>query len=154
MTALPPTDPEWQRIWFSARQHGWNSLAIVPSHSGIDVLAIAKALAATGRAHGERPVGVINATGVQLENVQQVIATLGALPDRGESALVPVDPIDENPSAVAIVQAASAALLVVRLGESRLGPANLTLEMIGRNRFLGSVILDDASRPLFSSSRG
>ena len=150
MTSVSTTDPEWQRIWFAARQHGWNSLALVPSHSGIDVLAIAKALAATGRAHGERPVGVINATGVQLENVQQVIATLGALPDRGESALVPVDPIDVNPSAVAIVQAASAALLVVRLGESLLSPTQAALDLVGRNRFLGSIVLDEASRPVRS----
>jgi len=148
VTLAPPTDPEWQRIWFTVRQHRWNSLALVPSHSAIDVLAIANSLAATGRAHGERPVGIINATGVQLENVQQVVATLGALPDRGESALVPVDPIDENPGAVAIVQAASAALLVVRLGESLVAPAQSTIALIGRGRFLGSIVLDDASRPV------
>ena len=151
MTPGTLNDPEWQRIWFAARQHGWNSLALVPSHRGIDVLAIAKALAATGRAHGERPVGVVDATGVQLENVQQVIATLAALPARGESALVPVDPIDDNPSAVAIVRAASAALFVVRLGESLLRPADTAIEVIGRHRFLGSIILDDASRPVLSS---
>lgn len=150
MTLGTLNDPEWQRIWFAARQHGWNSLALVPSHRGIDVLAIAKALAAMGRAHGERPVAVIDATGVQLESVQEVIASLAALPDKGESALVPVDAIDENPSAVAIVQAASAALFVVRLGESLLGPANTTIALIGRHRFLGSIILDDTSRPVFS----
>jgi hypothetical protein len=59
--------------------------------------------------------------------------------------IVPVDAIAENPSAIALVQGTSAALLVLRLGESLLASAQGTLEAIGRKRFLGSVVLDGAS---------
>jgi hypothetical protein len=135
-------DSEWQRIWFAIRQHTWSSLALVPSHAGIDVVKIAQTLVATGRLQGERPVGLVDATGVQLANVQQVIAELNAAGERGEHAIVPLDAIHDNPSTIAIAQAASIALLVVRLGESLLGPAQTTLDVVGRSRFIGSIVVD------------
>ena len=136
---------EWQRIWFSIRNQGWTSLALVPSHSGIDVVKVAEALAATGRVQGDRPVTVVRATDVQLAKVQQIIDVVAETVSRGELVIVPVDAIIENPSAIAIVQAASAALLLVRLGESLLTSAQSTLEAAGHERFLGSIVLDQAS---------
>jgi hypothetical protein len=145
VTVQQPPDSELQRIWFAIRQHTWSSLALVPSHSGIDVVKIAHTLVATGRLQGERPVSLVDATGVQLENVQQLITEMTAVGERGEHAIVPVDPIHDNPSAIAIVQAASIALLVVRLGESLLGSAETTLDVVGRSRFIGSIVVDGAT---------
>jgi hypothetical protein len=138
-------DNEWQRIWFSIRQQGWTSLALVPSHSGIDAVKVAQAFADTGRVQGERPVSVIDATRVQLENVQQTIESITATVARGEWVIVPVDAIAENPSAIALVQATSAALLLVRLGESLIASSQNALDAVGREKFLGSVVLDEAS---------
>ena len=145
MSAPQSPDNEWQRIWFAILQHTWSSLALVPTHSGIDVVKVAHTLVATGRLQGERPVGLVDATGIQLANVQQVISSLSAVADRGEHAIVPVDPIQDNPSTIAIVQAASMALLVVRLGESLLASAQTTLDVVGRNRFIGSIVVDAAA---------
>jgi hypothetical protein len=145
MSALQEPANEWQRIWFSIRQQGWNSLALVPSYSGIDAKKVANAFAATGRMQGERQVSVIDATGVHLDSVQQVVEAVAAAVARGEWVIVPVDAIDDNPSAIAIVQAASSALLLIRLGESRLNAAKNALEAVGRERFLGSVVLDESS---------
>jgi hypothetical protein len=145
VSATQAQDNEWQRIWFSIRQQGWTSLALVPSHPGIDVVQVAETLAATGRLQGEHPVHVVNGTGAQLENVQQVLESVATGTDRGDWVIVPVDAIAENPSAIALVQGTSAALLVLRLGESLLASAQGTLEAIGRKRFLGSVVLDGAS---------
>jgi hypothetical protein len=60
---------------------------------------------------------------------------------RGECVVVPVDPISENPSAIPVLQATSAGLLVVRLGESHLGSARNIIEIAGRERLLGSIVL-------------
>jgi hypothetical protein len=146
VTVQQSLDNEWQRIWFAIRQHTWSTLALVPSHSGIDVVKIAQALVATGRLQGERPVGMVDATGVQLGNVQQTIASMTSAGERGEHAVVPVDAIHDNPSTIAIVQAASIALLVVRLGESPLASAQTTLDVVGRSRFIGSIVVDGASK--------
>jgi len=140
MSAATAPNSQWQRIWFSLRQHTWTSVALVPSHSGIDVVKVAEMLVATGRMQGERPVDLVNATGIELAHVQQLIESLTAVADRG--AIVPVDPILENPSAIAVVQAATVALLVVRLGESLIGTAQSTLDLVGRTRFIGSIVVD------------
>ena len=142
MSAATAPNSQWQRIWFSLRQHTWTSVALVPSHNGIDVVKVAEMLVATGRMQAERPVDLVNATGIQLSQVQQLIESLTAVADRGASAIVPVDPILENPSAVAVVQAATVALLVVRLGESLIGTAQSTLDLVGRQRFIGSIVVD------------
>ena len=142
-TSLP--DNEWQRIWFSIRQQGWSSLTLVPTHAGIDGRKVAEAFAATGRVQGERPVSVINGEGIHLEGVQHVIEAIEAAVSRGEWVIVPVDAIAENPAAIAIVQAASASLLLVRLGESLLTSAQNAIDAVGRERFLGSLVLDKSS---------
>lgn len=136
-------DNEWQRIWFSVRQHGWTSLALVPSHPGIGVLRFAEALAATGRVQGERPVTVIDATALHMENLQQLTESIAAAVTRGDWVIVPVETISENPSAIAIIQATSSALLLVRLGESLLTSAQNALHAVGRDRFIGSVVIGE-----------
>jgi hypothetical protein len=139
--ATPP-DNDWQRIWFSTRQQHWQSLALIPSDPGVDVLRVAESLVAVGRLHGERPVTLMNATNVQLENVQHSIESIAAMTARGEWVIVAVDPVVENPSSVAIVRHTSAAVLVLRLGSSLLVSARAAIDVIGRERFLGSVVLD------------
>ncbi len=140
MKATPP-DNDWQRIWFSTRQQNWQSLAIIPSDPEVDVVRVAEALVAVGRLHGERPVTLVNATNLDLKNVQPSIESIAGLTARGEWIIVAVDPVVENPSAMAIVRATSAALLVVRLGASLLPSARAAVDVIGRERFLGSVVL-------------
>jgi hypothetical protein len=143
----PASDIDWQRLWFATRQSAWSSLAIIPSEPGVDVVQIAESLVATGRLHGERAVSLLDATGVHLEGVHQVTDALSTMTARGEWVIVPVGPIAENPSAVPIVQATSAALLVVRLGESLLASARTAIETVGRERFLGSIVLDGRNAP-------
>lgn len=142
-------DSEWQRIWFAVRSQAWTSLALVPSNPGIDAARIAESLAAMGRVHGERPVTLINAMGVEIANVQAVTDAIAASVGRGDRVIVAVGPVTDQPSSVAIAQAASAALLVVRLGESHLDAAQGALLAVGRDRFLGSVVLDRLSRVTF-----
>jgi hypothetical protein len=138
----PAPNSDWQRLWFSAREHDWNSLALVPGDSGVDVVQVAETLATTGRLYGEKAVTVLNGRGVQLTNVHQLIDTLGVMTGRGDWVIVPVDAVSENPSSIPIVQATSAALFVVRLGESFLSSARSAIEAVGRERFLGSIVID------------
>jgi hypothetical protein len=138
-TATP--DSSWQRIWFSARHREWTSLALVPSDASVDTDRMADMLATTGRLHGERPVSVVKATGVQLEGVQPIVDAIAEIIGRGEEVIVPVDPVADNPAAIAILRACSAALLMVRLGESQVAAAQNTLEIVDRERFLGSVVI-------------
>jgi hypothetical protein len=141
-------DDEWQRVWIHIRQHGWTSLAIVPSHAGIDSNTVAETLAATGRLQGERPIDVVDGRRVQLENAHALGDAVTAAVNSGTWVVLSVDPIIDSPAAIALVQGTSAAVLVIRLGESLLGSAQSTLDAIGRDRFIGSIVLDEEMKPV------
>ena len=76
------------------------------------------------------------------KSVQPIVDSIAASIGRGESVIVPVDPVADNPSAIAILHACSAALLVVRLGESQFTTAQNTIDIVDRERFLGSIVLE------------
>ena len=67
--------------------------------------------------------------------------TLNAMTGRGDWVIVPLDPIGDNPNAVPIARATSGALLVVNLGESLMTSARTAIDAVGRERFLGSVVI-------------
>ena len=75
-----------------------------------------------------------------------LIDELGVMTGRGDWVIVPVDAIEVNPSSVPIAQATSASLLVVRLGESMLASARNAIEVVGRERLLGSIVLGGRGR--------
>jgi hypothetical protein len=83
---------------------------------------------------------------VRFGDVHQLINTLGAMTGRGDWVIVAVDAIAENPGSIRIVRATSAALLVVRLGESLLSAARNAIGVVGRERFLGSIVLGGRRR--------
>src|SRR5260370_7451413 len=55
--------------------------------------------------------------------------------------IVALEPVVSNPLGIAVAMAADAALLCVTLGEAPLASAKRTIEMIGRERFIGVVVV-------------
>ena len=152
MSAAHVPGAEWQRIWLGIRQRGWSSLAIVPSHRGIDVTRVAEGLAATARLLDKQPVTIVSAVGTQLDHAQAVLDKIAEATARDEWVIVPVDAVTDNPSSIALAQATNVALLVVRLGESLLGASQATLDAVGRDRFIGSIVVDaSGGRPAADS---
>ena len=134
-------DDDWQRVWLAAEEKAWTSLVLVPNDASVDAQTFAESLARTGRVHAETPVRVVNGTGVQLADVQQLIETIAAVSERGERVIVSVDPLSDNAAGIAILRATSAALLLVSLGESLMTSARATIDAIGRDRLIGSVVV-------------
>ena len=141
MSAKTLPDMDWQRIWFATRQQAWTSLAVIPSDHGVDVGRVAESLVAAGRLLDDKPVTLLNGRGAELSGVRQLVDSLAVMTGRGEWVVVAVDPIGLNPTTVPLVRATSAALLVVQLGESLLASSRATIEAVGRERFLGSIVL-------------
>lgn len=140
-TKPAPDSGDWERLWFATRHKSWSSLAIIPIDGSVDSGAVAESLVATGRLHGERPVSLLDARGVPVNGVRHLVDSLNVLNGRGNWVIVPVDPISENPSSVPIVQATSGALLVVRLGGSLLASGRAAIDAVGREHFLGSIVI-------------
>jgi len=57
-----------------------------------------------------------------------------------------IDSIISNPVGLMVAQAAERALLCVPLGATRFSEATRTLELVGKERFLGSVTLRPEAR--------
>jgi hypothetical protein len=139
--AVPTADSSWQRLWFSTLRTTWHSIAIVPLESGIDAHKVAEGLVAISREHGAKALRLVNGVGAQPSQVSQIVDVLTETAEQSESMVVPVDPLQENPSAIPIMRAASGILLVVRLGQSQLAVARRAVETVGADRIMGTIVV-------------
>jgi hypothetical protein len=142
--ALPggPIDASWQRIWLRAQGRDWVSLALIGSSPSFpdSTLRVAGMLARISEELGH-PLVVLDARGVELRTMASIQARMRSLAARGTRAITVLQLPMYNPITVPIAQAADASMLCVFVGESRLASAQQTIEQVGRDRFLGTVIL-------------
>jgi hypothetical protein len=138
---------EMQQLWFSLASQRWATLLIVPAPGVESALPLATGLLhISRRSNPEWRSSLIDGTRISLDLVQDLAQVIAGKRDKGERALVVVDPVEENPAAVALASCCDAALLCVVLDGSDLESSRRTLERCGRGRFLGSVVLVPNSR--------
>lgn len=86
------------------------------------------------------PVRVISALGMSYQDVTGVIAQISPeASTEPELTVVACDSPQVNPAMIPIIQAASGAVLVVRLGDSLLDSVRKTVEVVGREKVLATV---------------
>ncbi len=136
----PALDVAWQRLWLATRRKPWTTLAVVPASAEFSALPTARALASVGWFHLDRPVDVIDATETDLSALQEVLDDLARRRGARRVTIVAVGPAGSNPVSASIARAVDAALLALHLGE-RVVDAEKTLEDVGVERFLGSVLV-------------
>jgi len=147
---LSPVDA--QRLWLEVHRRPWSSLVIVPADPGTVAAGIATSLAKAGATLGDPELRVLNAEGMGAEAIRTVIADLkliGELSGGAVSAntgnpwrvVITIDSVETNPLGVMLAQAADAALLCVRKGKTELAAVRKTVELIGRDLFIGSLVL-------------
>jgi hypothetical protein len=66
---------------------------------------------------------------------------LAETPPAPAPVIVSLEPVVSNPLGIAVALAADAALLCITLGETLLASAKRTVDLIGPERFIGSVVL-------------
>ncbi|HVW26972.1 MAG TPA: hypothetical protein VHC69_16505 [Polyangiaceae bacterium] len=136
-------DAEWQRLWLSARQRSWSSLAIVPGGAGAPpdfALTIAVTLARIGTMHLGTPVQVADATNMPLIHLAQLTEEIGRLKSEGELVLIAVAPAKENPITVSLAQSADCSMLCILLEVMSAAEARRTVSSIGPPRFIGQAV--------------
>jgi hypothetical protein len=158
-TALPgASPPELQELWFATLRRPWSRLALVPAAPETSVLALAHALAAVGGVGRSQPPRVLEAIGLGLAEIAEVVRDLEAEAQRaaapsaswslsspgadgGSRVIVALDSIVANPLATAVALSCDAVVLCLEYGVSDLRSAERTIEQIGRERFVGSLLL-------------
>lgn len=136
-------------LWLGMLRRPWKSLAVVPATPGgfARGSAIAQALCDLGSLYRGRPLPLLSASNLSLDQVAQFIdtmrrherATNGQDPEH--RAIVALESVITSPLGIAVALAADAVLLVIELGKSDERSAQRTIELIGRDRFIGSVAL-------------
>lgn len=135
-------ETEWERIWIQALRTPWTSLAVVPCDASSNAERVARELVEVGALHEGSHVQYLDARGASLTGVQTFATQITSLTRHGQRVIVAVDPVIENPAAIPIVAATSAALLVARARESRLASARSVVEALGHTRLIGGVLIE------------
>lgn len=159
---------ELQELWFATRRREWKSLVVVPASPGTSVLQIAQALGEVGGAIRMSPVQVVNAEGMDLDRIALLVMDLSGADQQpaaksavwtsapegagreaqtarsapqSRATIVAIEAVAENPLILPLALAADAVLLCVEMGRTRLADARHTIELIGRDRIIGTVLL-------------
>lgn len=133
-------NPTLQRIWVRSQMSAWTTLAIVGSSERISegTMNVARGLARVAAESGGA-LGLIDGRALELKHLAQVQARLRSTVARQTVIVLPLP--KDNPVTVSVAQACDAVILCVFLGETSQVVAAQTIEQVGRDRFLGTVIV-------------
>jgi len=133
-------------LWAMLNQrHRWSSLVVVPSHEGGSGVQAVQAILEVASRQSSTPLHFLDAEGLELGASQHVVSEMQAYVEQGDRVVVLIDSIVANPLGLEVALAAERALLCVTLGTSDYTSARRTLDLIGKERFLGSVTLQPPS---------
>ena len=155
-------------LWFATRRRPWKSLCLVPAAPGTSAVPLAEALTAVGQLISRGSVTVVRAEAMDLSQIADFVARMTgqepattvwtASPGRaapqgtllptgpGAQLLIAVDSVIENPLMLPVVLSADQVLLVVELGKTDLEAAQHTVNVLGRERILGAVLVSPGKR--------
>ncbi len=145
----PSSQIDWQRLWIQLQKRTWQTLGILGASAGMksSPMEVASILADVGWQHLGQPIQTLDLRETPLNLVETRLGELRKAKDRGERVFVVLSPTVDNPSTVAIAPQVDALVLCLVLGITPLKDAQKTVEELGHDRFLGSVVLKNAVRP-------
>jgi hypothetical protein len=131
--------PGAQRVYLAVLREEWTTLALVSAEPDAPGRAVARALVETARACRLRAVKDLSASGAA--PLPQLLDELLAARGGEARALVRVEDPSSTPALAPLLVAADKVLLLVRLGASRIRTVAGIVELVGRERVVGCVLL-------------
>jgi hypothetical protein len=125
------------QLWFSLRRWRWSSLAVIPADAWSAAMPLADLISQVGTIQLGIPVDVVDARGVDLRNAPERIAQMRQKTSAGSLVLAAMSSVLQEPAGIPIASAADACLLFVTLGETDLNSGRRSIELVGRDRFIG-----------------
>jgi hypothetical protein len=135
-TAVPR---ELQQLWMHLIREQWTSLAVVPTEPTTSARAVTDALVTMAGFYDFGDLKVMDAQGLSLQEGVKLAQELALTTAKGGRVVVAVDSPFQNAGAIPTILATSAAVLVVRLGSSEIESVRSVVEIIGRERVLGTL---------------
>jgi hypothetical protein len=136
-----------EELWYLLLSRRWSCLALVCPERTSRTLRLARDLSEFGTRHRRRPIEVIDAQELDMERASAIarrIEAKGDLRRLDESRfIVAVDSPIANPSAIEVLDASDAVVLVVEKGVTAIPEARRIVEIVGRERLVGAVFAVD-----------
>jgi hypothetical protein len=145
-TSAPGAEHHWdsvemQRLWLATQKRPWRSLAVIAGSPGVDTLAVADMLARIAWWYRGQPTGVVDLRDLRLRLVEHQLEEIAELTTHGERLILALRSVSENPTVVPVAKITDAAVMCVELGTTSIRSARSAVDEIGKDRFLGSIVL-------------
>jgi hypothetical protein len=145
--AGPWTRADWHGIWLASQSRDWRTLAIVPADDGIPTLPVAELLRAISTKRRNDQIGVADLRAVQIQHTNAYLEVVRWHVWHGERVVIALRSCFENPATIPLARSADCAMLCVSVGGTRVSRAAQTIEKIGKERFLGSILVKVSEAP-------
>jgi hypothetical protein len=119
----------------------WHSLVVVPAEPGLSARPVAEALVEVSGLVRGNSAKLFPAEGLEISGASKIIVETMSHVENAGLAVASIDSVVEKQSGVPIVMAADAALLCVHLGLTTTENARKTIELIGRDKFIGVITI-------------
>jgi hypothetical protein len=134
-------DLRFQQLWLALEKRPWRSLALLAGSKGVATLDVADLLAKVAWWYSGEPTSVFDLRDLSVRLVDHQLRELDQQLAAGDRVFIALRSTLENPSAARVAQACDAVALLVTLGETDMKSAEQTINTVGRERFLGSILL-------------
>jgi len=143
-------DLDVEGLWFTLARIPWRTLVFVPADESASAIEIAAALADVGRRLRAGPVtflllsGTLDfaAAGKIVQAMGGKRAPAGPPEQRGEGRLlIAIPSVVNEPLGLAVTEVADGIVLCIKRGQSKVREAERTVELVGRDRILGALML-------------
>ncbi len=142
-------DLRLQQLWIATQARPWRSLALLAGSKGVATLDMANLLAKIAWWYSGEPTSVFDLRDLSVRLVEHQLRELDQQIAAGDRVFVALRSTFESPSAVRVARSCDAVALLVALGETDMKSAEAAINAVGRDRFLGSILLpsDATGRP-------
>jgi hypothetical protein len=147
--ARPWERASYQRIWLRVATYDWRTLTVVPAEDGMPTYDVANLIMMLGASHGES-IGVLDFRDVRTNRALDAIRTAESQLDPGDRLVFAARSIRENLATIPLTRATDSAILCVSIGSTSMQFAAETIEQIGKEHFIGSILVrasSDAAKP-------
>jgi hypothetical protein len=134
-------DVRLQKLWLELQRRPWRTLAVLGASEPADTLEVAEVLAQIAWCYRGEPTNVVDLRDVSMRLAEYQVEDARAQAESGVRVLFGLRSIVENPASAIIARASDAAVLCVELGKTDLRAAEQTIEDIGREKILGTVLV-------------
>jgi hypothetical protein len=148
-------DVALQKLWLATQRRPWRTLAFIGLTPSVDTLSLAQLFAKLAWWYSGEPSCTFDLRELSLRLVEYHQQEVAAQAQTGARIFIALGPTGTNPTAIPMGRSADGILLVVERGKAKIDIAKRTIEEVGRERFLGAIVLKSPSpNPSDENARG